>query len=373
MKITIIQGAFFPVPPILGGAVEKLWFSMAKEFSKLGHKVYYVSRSFPGLLNDETSEGIQHKRVRGYSSPRSPLNLKLLDLFYSMRAVKQIRLDSDVVVTNTFWSPILAPHVLRNRVYVSVERMPKGQMRFYRKVGRIRANSTPVAAAIQRELPNAPPDFIRLIPNPLPFTVNPTEPLCKKNTILYCGRVHPEKGLGLLIDAFANMPSEWGVRIVGPWQVERGGGGEVYLKQLKERSKGSNIEFIGPIYEESKLAEEYQNAAVFVYPSVAEKGESFGLAPLEAMAWGGVPIVSSLECFQDFITHERNGLIFDHRSDDAANLLAEALRKLIQNPSTIKRLSNEAVKVRETHSSLSIANQFLADFELIANASQCLE
>jgi hypothetical protein len=26
MKITIIQGAFLPVPPLLGGGVEKMWF-----------------------------------------------------------------------------------------------------------------------------------------------------------------------------------------------------------------------------------------------------------------------------------------------------------------------------------------------------------
>src|SRR5579862_3380431 len=31
LKITIVQGAFFPVPPLMGGAVEKVWFTLGRE------------------------------------------------------------------------------------------------------------------------------------------------------------------------------------------------------------------------------------------------------------------------------------------------------------------------------------------------------
>jgi hypothetical protein len=30
MKITIVLGAFLPVPPVMGGAVEKSWFALAR-------------------------------------------------------------------------------------------------------------------------------------------------------------------------------------------------------------------------------------------------------------------------------------------------------------------------------------------------------
>jgi glycosyltransferase involved in cell wall biosynthesis len=46
---------------------------------------------------------------------------------------------------------------------------------------------------------------------------------------------------------------------------------------------------------------------MFVYPCLAEQGETFGLAPLEAVACGAVPIVSDLSCFGDFITPGVNG------------------------------------------------------------------
>ena len=36
MKITIVLGAFFPVPPTMGGGVEKVWFTLAPEFVKRG-------------------------------------------------------------------------------------------------------------------------------------------------------------------------------------------------------------------------------------------------------------------------------------------------------------------------------------------------
>ena len=32
MKITIVLGAFLPVPPVMGGAIEKSWFTLAQEF-----------------------------------------------------------------------------------------------------------------------------------------------------------------------------------------------------------------------------------------------------------------------------------------------------------------------------------------------------
>ena len=43
MKITIVLGAFFPVPPIMGGAVEKVWFALGQEFARRGHEVVQIS------------------------------------------------------------------------------------------------------------------------------------------------------------------------------------------------------------------------------------------------------------------------------------------------------------------------------------------
>ena len=105
MKITIVLGAFFPVPPLMGGAVEKVWFALAQEFVRVGHEVVQISRSHPDLPAAEKIEGVQHLRVRGHPQPRSIVWLKWLDLLYSLR-VRRILARADILVTNTFWLPL---------------------------------------------------------------------------------------------------------------------------------------------------------------------------------------------------------------------------------------------------------------------------
>ena len=97
MKITIVLGAFLPVPPVMGGAVEKVWFALSQEFARRGHEVVLVSRTLPELPRSETRDGVRHLRVRGFDTPRSLLWLKFLDLIYSIRTMSilsAIRTDS---------------------------------------------------------------------------------------------------------------------------------------------------------------------------------------------------------------------------------------------------------------------------------------
>lgn len=370
MNIVILQGAFFPIPPLLGGAVEKRWFKLGQEFVKLGHQVTHISKQYPGLPDEEIAGGVSHLRVAGYAVPKSMLKHNLLDAIYSWRAVKAIPVTADVVVTNSFWSPIFLMSRKQPVVYVDVARMPKGQLRFYSRADRLRANSSAVVAAMKAELPEAEYSRIGMVPNPLPFNVQEKIDFsAKEHVILFCGRVHEEKGLELLARAVDGIDlKDWRIKIVGPWDVALGGSGEGYKQHLVSCFGEDKVEFLGPIFDESKLNNIYRSASIFVYPSLAEKGETFGLAPLEAMAWGSVPIVSDLACFKDFIRHGENGLIFDHRSPKAAANLAEAIKRLIGDTEARKSLAIEALNVRETHSTVSIAGQFIADFERLVNA-----
>jgi glycosyltransferase involved in cell wall biosynthesis len=364
MKITIIQGAFFPVPPIMGGAVEKRWFQLGKEFARLGHDVCQISRSFQGFPKEELVEGVRHIRVAGYDQPSRLAWLKLLDAFYTIRACYALPVASEVVVTNTFWAPLLVPRRYGRLIYADIARTPRGQCRFYRAAGRLRANSSPVAVAIRSELPSSQHYRVSLIPNPLPFVGPVGNPLpAKRPILLYCGRVHPEKGLELLLNAVSDLPAEWEVRVVGPWETAQGGGGSRYLRQLQSLPAGKRVKFVWPIFDPEELAAHYRDAALFCYPSVAEKGETFGLAPLEAMAWGCVPVVSDLECFKDFISDQSNGRVFDHRVRNAPAQLQKILQELTADPFQRQRLAEQALLVRHSHAPAQIAQMFLADFE----------
>lgn len=367
MKITIVQGAFFPIPPSLGGAVEKMWYGLAKEFVNRGHEVTYISKSYKGYLNTESEGGINHFRVKGYKSPSSGIFLKILDLFYTLKAVRKIANNTDIIISNTFWLPLILSSNQQKKCMIDVARMPKGQMKFYTKNARLRANSSPVAKAIREEINTEYFNKVVMIPNTLPFkNTNSIDFLKKEKIILYAGRIHPEKGLNILIKSFVSLDTtDWQLHLVGPYSTETGGGGDDYLQELKMLAKNSNVVFLEPIFDIEKLSEVYSRASIFVYPSIAEQGETFGVSPLEAMSWGCATIVSDLDCFKDFLVHNKNGLCFDHRSEKKVEILNHHLKDLINNPKLMRDLATAGLMVNETHSTEKLATEFLNEFESI--------
>src|SRR5207248_3563531 len=259
MKITIVLGAFFPVPPTMGGGVEKVWFSLAPEFVRRGHEVVMISRKLPDLPREETIDGVKHLRVDGFDTPRSLVGLKFLDLIYSFRTMS-ILPPADIVVTNTFWLPILLRDLKRGRVYVQVARYPKGQMRFYTRAARLQAPSHAVERAIAAEAPKLA-DKVAVVPNPVPAPEKSPSPISSREKImLFAGRVHPEKGVHVLVDAFASGARtafvDWKLMIVGPTETKLGGGGDNYFTSLQcaaAKAEGK-ITFAGPIFDSAKLA-----------------------------------------------------------------------------------------------------------------------
>jgi len=366
MKITIVLGAFFPVPPLMGGAVEKVWFALAQEFARLGHEVTQISRSHPDLPAAEQIERVQHLRIRGYAQPRSIVWLKWLDLLYSLRA-RRILPQADILVTNTFWLPLLVRQPARGLIYVHVQRGPKGQMRCYAHVARLLAVSRAIADQIVTEAPHLRPK-VRVIPNALPFQIDPA-PHPREQTVLFVGRVHPEKGLELFLRALPSLPTEirtaWKVRIVGPHEKHLGGGGEAFLQRMQHlgQQSGARVEWPGKIFDPAQLATEYRSSLVFVYPSVAENGEALPVAPLEAMAHGCAPIVSDLPCFRDYITNGVTGFVFNQCGTEPEKNLAIRLADLLgRGREEIMRVGARARTKAAEFAVETVAQRYLEDF-----------
>ncbi len=370
MKVTIVLGAFFPVPPIMGGAVEKVMFALGRELAVRGHDVVMVSRTVPQFPSEETRDGIKHVRVRGFNAPRSLIWLKFLDLIYSIRAMRVLP-AADIVITNTFWLPLLLPRSKYGLVYLHVTRYPKGQMRFYRKAARLQAPSRAVATAIAAEAPRLA-SRVAVIPNPVPRpgVEHAPPPIEQRDkVIVYVGRVHPEKGVHLLVDAFAagarTIFANWKLVIIGPAEEKFGGGGDRYLSDLKRRAETAikDVEFTGAVFDHNTLQEHYRKARLFVYPSLAEYGEAFGVAPLEAMANGAAVVVSNLQCFHDFIDDGVTGFIFDHRASDPADKLRQKMSDTIADPGLLSRVAEAGYKRTATYSPSHVTDLFLKDFE----------
>lgn len=368
MKITIVQGAFLPVPPVLGGAVEKVWFALGREFAARGHEVTHISRRYGDLPARERVDGVEHIRIAGFDTPRSLVQLKALDFIYSCRVVHHLP-PADILVTNTFWLPLLVRDCVRGKLYVHVARFPKGQMRFYSRAARLQTVSRPVAAAIEQEAPQFAAR-VRVVPYPLIDVDSGTEEPAagREKQVLFVGRIHPEKGLHLLIQAFASIPLErlanWRLVLVGPAEVRLGGGGDKYLSQLHALAApiADRVDWVGPVFDTSQLAALYRQAAVFSYPSLADRGETFGLAPLEAMAHGCAPVVSDLACFRDFIQDRLDGLVFNHLSPQPEKHLANRLQELMRDDGYRLRMGEAARRKAEQYSLDRIAPVYLEDF-----------
>jgi glycosyltransferase involved in cell wall biosynthesis len=353
--------------------VERIWQELAEEFAALGHEVVFFCRTHPSQQEDETLRNVRYvRRTRFVRSQNIYWDL-CKDLLYSARMACALP-TADVVVTNAFWLPALLP-LMRPRsgkIVVNVARMPKGQISLYRHVDRLAAVSGAVRDAILEQHASAGPR-VKVIPNPIDTSIfKPgARPAGGVPTILYAGRVHPEKGVHLLIEAFrllcAGQPHAR-LRILGPSEVRLGGGGEVYWNRLRAAAGTLPVEFCEPVFDKTRLAQIYQSASIFCYPSLAESGESFGLAPLEAMATALPPVVSDLACFRDFIVNGVTGVVFQHRAADPAAALAEALRPLLDDPAVARRMGEAAARTALRFGRREIAAEYLADFHQLVGS-----
>jgi len=107
-------------------------------------------------------------------------------------------------------------------------------------------------------------------------------------TVLYLGRLHPIKGLDLLISAWKQLVldfNDWHLLIVG--SDEQG-----VLAKLREQVKRLELEdritFGGPAYGDEKIRI-MSDADLFVLPT---RGENFGIVVVEALACG-VPVITT--------------------------------------------------------------------------------
>jgi len=371
MRISVVTGPFAPLPPGPAGAVEKRWRDLAEEFSKHGHQITLISKSYRSERGCASGSDLVHKTVPGFTRSGYLTVDVAKDFIYSLRAA-QVLPRSDIVVTNAFWLPVLIS-ILKpysGKVVVDVARFPKGQIWLYRRAARLRAPSTAIAEAIRRQSPTLARK-VKVIPNPVDlnsFQPPPSAGVQDGKVVLYAGRIHPEKGIDLLVGAFRLL---WArrrnvrLRLVGPVKLEQGGGGPGYARKLREAAGDAPVEFLEPISDRGELCREFHRATCFCYPSVAERGESFGVAPLEAMAAGLVPVVSALDCFREFIVPGETGLVFDHRAPDRIERLAAALEAVLFDDALRSRVQAAGVTKAREFGTRHIAEMFLEDFRAL--------
>ena len=135
------------------------------------------------------------------------------------------------------------------------------------------------------------------------------------------------------------------MEIAGPISVPAGGGGEAFRDALLAEFGpvlGARLTFSGPEFDSEKLARRYGALDVFCYPSLADRGETFGVAVAEVMAADCAPVVSGLACFRELVRDGDTGLVFDHTAADAESRLSTALSRLIADAALRRDLAARA-------------------------------
>ena len=358
MKITVVTSPFGELPPVAIGAVEKLFYLLAGEWVKTGNDVCFICAGGGG------NEKIRHVRLKKYRRTGSTKRDLVWDFFYSVKALWKCP-KTDILLCNTFWSPFLAP-LFRwkyKRLVYGVHRYPKGQFFLYPFVHSFICVSTAVADALRRQIGDD--KRIAVINNPIDTEVfRPLDGVWPKEPIVaYAGRVHPEKGLDILFAACEKLAGDFSVtiRLFGSCDISNGGGGDAYVAQLKSMAPHVQVEFRGAVQDPKALAAALGECMVFVYPSVAENGESFGVAPLEAMGLGLPVVLSDLACFGDYAVDGENCRMF-HRGDFAVEECAERLHELLADANLRVRLGVSAKCVAEHFSAQSVAGRYIDMF-----------
>ena len=146
--------------------------------------------------------------------------------------------------------------------------------------------------------------------------------LKNRRWLLYMGRLHPKKGLDMLLEAWRMLAPdfpEWHLVIAGPDLV--GHGAELEATVAGDRRLRESITFAGML-EGSPKRSALDHAELFVLPT---RAENFGIAVAEALAHG-VPVVTTTTApWFDLVTRECGWWV-----SPESRAIAEALRSAMK-------------------------------------------
>lgn len=367
-SISIITSPFGCIPPNAIGAVEKRWKSCGDYFLEKGIDVTFISK-----MPSESCKSSGHNiYIKGYSWTGSKIKDLLLDFIYSFKALWKMP-KCDAVVLNTIFTPVLLP-LFKWKYKVSlynVARFPKKQLGAYRAVDILSCVSNVVYKCMLEQTPSTKRQGC-VINNFINTDIY--HPLRKHNRtdnpiVLFTGRVHREKGLELLVKAINEVRKTYNIslKVIGAWEVERGGSGQDYVDELNNLASGWEIDWVDPIYDPKLLSKEMDKCDIYCYPSLADKGETFGVAPLEAMGLGIPTVVSALECFSDFLKDKESGLVFDHHSPNAVSQLADCILYIMRSDKDYDSLSKNAIQAAAEFTIENKAEEYLCVLNNVLN------
>jgi glycosyltransferase involved in cell wall biosynthesis len=295
------------------------------------------------------------------SSPLVKSSLARLVLGYRIDIFRElfIQLQAPVIMsllTKTNLYVLAAAEGLNVRVVVSERNDPDLQKigfdlaslraLSYRNAHAVTSNSLGVLEKMSAFVPS---DRLRLLPNPIivPGKVDLEDG--KKTRFITVARLVHQKGVDLLLDAFARVADDledWSLEIVGDGPLM-----DTLRTQAESLGISARVTFHGHIADPLPVM---RKCRIFVLPS---RFEGMPNALLEAMSCGLAPIVSNASPGPlETIRHAESGLIFPTEDSIA---LADAMRKLALDDMLWARVSAASQVYIKEHEWPSVEAQWL--------------
>lgn len=296
-------------------------------------------------------------------------------LWEQVKVVRHCLMENefDVVHLHGTWSPILAiaAYMARSRnipfivsPHGCLEPWALGHRKLKKQVAlavyqrRVLKNALMLVATAGQELESIRAlgldGPVAVLPNGVDLVAEPKRCAGSVRKILFLSRIHPQKGLGDLVLAWARVRQPgWQVVIAGPSE----GGYEDEIKLLiRKHGFEGDFDFPGLVSGEKK-ERCFAEADVFVLPTYSE---NFGIAVAEALA-RGIPVITTTGApWQELETHQCGWWVTPGVDGVAAGLTAamamsrDALaemgargKKLVEQKYSWARIGRDALRASE--------------------------
>jgi len=364
-------------PPHLVGGLSRHVQALSRELVTQGHRVLVLTRSAPDQPARAVEDGVEVVRVPLYFQEPQDFRLWVTHLNFALleAGVEVLRkLEHPAILHAHDWLVAFAAkglkHLFRMPLLATIHATEHGRHSGIHDAGQQYINDVEwwltyeawrvivCSEAMRHEvglLFGLSGDKVAVIPNGVDLKpsrsgvrVPPREAFAApgERLIFHIGRLVPEKGAGVLLEAMPYLLRRHRCRLVvggvGPYRDELG-------RRAYDLGVAPYVHFAGWLADDVARAL-YQYADAAIVPSTYEP---FGIVALEAMAAGAPLVASDVGGLSDIVSHGVNGL--KALPGDAPSLALQ-IDRLLSDPSSAQRLAVEGQRlVRERYAWSSVA------------------
>ena len=368
-------------PESSGGGAEKHGYYLANHIAKLGHEVFFVSKTRAGAEYESLVTVCRVPPKRGVIPPKTPffgwvmkhLFGNILSSLVAFRILLKESFHFDVIHCHGALTALFLSIFLGRRVPVVytmhdaspwIAHYPGIHRRAFRKLAYLMID-VPCLRSVRQVIAVSPtlrdearrlgtsPSRVTFIPNGITIPSLRNSPR-ETGYGLFVGQLVPRKRVDLLVKAASELADQ-NIRFV----VVGDGPERLRLAQLSERLGVSDrISFTGYV-DDAALANYYSGALFFVFPSSAE---GFPIVVLEAMSYGLPVIATGATVYSSILLHGAS-LVF--KSGDM-NELKKAIENISSDHKLREKLSSSATSAARKHFSWeAVAKRVLSVYEQV--------